>query len=162
MSEFLYMNNLSRKDRSGKLEDNMSKPINNILWIFGAFAFLGVMVYALNHPPGKSNETPTPSYRENNLEVLKTARHDDLVICVVEKSGSIQPETVFAFLVDQNDGTNMTGETAMYRSLSRHDGGWNIRLMSPWKCEMRVLQGNVARDRLSSILFDSRNPAPAK
>ncbi len=140
----------------------MSKTTNSILWILGAFALIGVIVYALNHPPGKSNETPAPSYQEKNLEVLKTARHDDLIICVVEKSGSIQPDTVFAFLVDQNDGTNMTGETPMYRGLSRHDGGWNIRLISPWKCEMRVLQGNAARDRLSSIIFDGRNPPPAK
>ena len=136
-----------------------------ILFAVAAAAMIAVTGnYFWNKRVGTDATPPAPSYQEKNLEILKTARHDDLVLCVAKKVGEQREETEFAFLVDQNDETNMTGYQLNQYRLDQISiaGGISFRKVAKWKCEMRVLQGNAAKDRLSSIIFDGRNPTPAK
>ena len=141
----------------------MSKVINSIVWIFGAFALVGVIVYALNHPPGKSNETPAPSYQAKNLKVLKSAEQNDLVLCIGEKSSSLEQEVTFAFLIDRIDSYVMTGWNLHYHDLSREEGGWNLKFSSEWKCAMQVVKEPSVRDaKVVQIFTHGRGSLPAK
>ncbi len=88
-------------------------------------------------------------YQEKNLETLRAAEHNDLVICVDAKS-----ETKFAFVVDENNETNITGDNVSKRSFSR--GDWDISTISAWECTMKIYRPSktrVAADLLTSILL---------
>jgi hypothetical protein len=139
----------------------MSKVINSIVWTFGALALLGAMVYGLNHPPGKSNEAPATSYQERNLEVLKSVKTNDLVLCVVEKGSAMHTEIKFAFLVEQNKEKYMTGYYPSRYTLSHADGGESFSHLSAWRCEMRILRPSETRaasDMLARIILYGLNP----
>lgn len=89
------------------MESVVKTTTSNILWILAAFLLLGVMVYGLRHPPGKPLETPEQSNQEKNLEVLKAVKQNDLVLCVIDKSGTTQ--VVRAIIADNNNGTAIFG-----------------------------------------------------
>ena len=93
-------------------------------------------------------QTPE-DYQGKNLETLRMAEHNDLVICVDAKS-----ETKFAFVVDENNETNITGDNVSKRSFSR--GDWDISTISAWECAMKIYRPSktrVAADLLASILL---------
>jgi len=139
----------------------MNKVINSVVWIFGAFALLGVMVYALNHPPGKSDEAPTPSYQENNLAMLKSAQPNDLVICVVQKEGFLAPDTKFAIIVDRNANDQIYGSWIDQRAIEPIQNGRSHSILADKKCAIRILRPSETRsatDMIATIILYGLNP----
>ena len=130
-----------------------------ILLVFGtiasAFAVIALAAYY-----GKNATSAPVSYQAQNLESLKIVRPNDLILCVVDKPATLQPEIKFAFLVEQNKGKYMTGYYPSQYTLSRADGGESFSLLSEWKCEMRILRPSETRaatDMLASIILYGLN-----
>ncbi|MFZ1719792.1 MAG: hypothetical protein WAU28_00395 [Candidatus Moraniibacteriota bacterium] len=131
--------------------------------IFIVFVIVVFTVYIIIVRWDSANAPPAHSYQEKNLEVLKAAQPNDLVICVGEKPGGSHIK--FAFLVEQNMGTYMTGHYPSQRTLSRADGGESFVLLSTWECEMQILRPSetrVASDMLASIILYGFKYAPPK
>lgn len=94
------------------------------------------------------HQTPE-DYQEKNLETLMVAEHNDLLICF-----DAQSEIIFAFVVDENNGTYITGDHVAKRSFSR--GEWDISTISARECTMKIYRPSktrVAADLLTAILL---------
>ena len=119
-------------------------------------------IYVVVKWVGTDATPPAPSYQEKNLEVLKAAQPNDLLLCVVEKKdSSLAPDIWAAILVDQNDGGFLHGYTLNSRQLNYiQNGGYPYGRFS--KCEARIVKEPFARETIGRIILHGLNQPPAK
>lgn len=103
---------------------------------------------------------PAPSSQEKNLETLKNVKKNDLVICISRKYE--KAEIYFSFLVEENQGTYMTGYYPSKYNISPADDV-SFFLMSAWHCEMHIYRPSetrIAAEILQSIILYGQRATP--
>ncbi len=118
------------------------------------------LVYEYFQKHATDNAVSTPSYREQNMKVLRMAQRDDILICIV---GSGTAQTVQRALLVENSNED---RVVAYSLNQRSVGGIRIYdyLMFD-TCEIRILRPSETRgasDMLASIILYGFDPPPAK
>lgn len=77
---------------------------------------LGLGMYSFVTSKNSSNAAPAPSSATQNLEVLKSAQPNDLLLCVIPGDGPLAPLVKRAIIINQNDGEYLTGHELDYHT----------------------------------------------
>lgn len=105
-----------------------------------------------------SNATPIPSYTAENLEALKAAQPNDLLLCVVE-NGTDQPTIQRAIIVESSSVERVVGYSLDQYSIRKttvnhpYFGSCDLRLLRPGKTV-------VVESIMANIILYGLNPKP--
>lgn len=128
--------------------------------IGGCIVAMVLLVYAIY---GAVVETvPTLSYQEQNLQVLRTAKPNDLILCIGSKEKDHSSPAVWvAILVERNDGAFLYGDTINNHQMNRIPiGGWPYEKFSTCSIEVQrdMPSGNMSAHLGRIILYGLNNP----
>lgn len=107
-----------------------------------------------------TDATPAPSYEAKNLEVLKSAKQNDLIVCTVNRNGVHKVRRVI--IVDQNDGAYLYGYQINSMSIERIQGGYPYFILSDHCSEIWITPPSIAFDNIGRYILYGLNPPPAK
>lgn len=133
----------------------------NFFIIMGVIVLvLGGVTFAINGT--RLNATPAPSYQEKNLEVLKIAKPNDLVVCTVDNKGVHEVRRVI--IVEQNDGAYLHGYQINSMSVERMKGGHPYFILSDHCSQIWITPPSIAYDNIGRYILHGLNPPkpPAK
>ncbi|QQR78977.1 MAG: hypothetical protein IPJ68_01755 [Candidatus Moraniibacteriota bacterium] len=100
----------------------------------------------------QSGVVSTPTYQAQNLEVLRTAQPNDLIICIIEGEGSgvpRLPRVVHAIIIDQNANDQITGSVIRQHAIEPRHGWLGYSALS--HCEVRVLRPPATFEAIGRI-----------
>ena len=100
----------------------------------------------------QSGVVSTPTYQAQNLEVLRTAQPNDLIICIIEGEGSgvpRLPRVVHAIIIDQNANDQITGSVIRQHAIEPRHGWLDYSALS--HCEVRVLKPPATFEAIGRI-----------
>jgi hypothetical protein len=132
-------------------------PFILVLAVLGVTAVAMLIVMA--NAPSRSHATPTaPSYTAQNMEALKVAQPNDLLLCVIE-NGTNDPTVQRAVIVESSTVERVVGYSLDQYSIRR------TILEYPYfdSCDLRLLRPSETRaatDMLASVILYGLNPKP--
>lgn len=128
-----------------------------VLVISSLFAAMAIAVFSIRKGIEmwqQSGVVPTPSYYMRNLEELKAAQPNDLVVCI-RSNTPLKVER--AVLVDQNNGELLTGLQVSHRFVEHFNGsGYNYYNVFS-TCHVQVVRPPQSYEMIGSIITGGPN-----